>query len=75
MWQKYQTYTGGEELFGLTVTDYPDIVRIRKELSLLQKLYMLYNSVMDSIDSYFDILWVEVDIEKINNELMDFQNK
>lgn len=59
----------------MAVTDYPDIVRIRKELNLLQKLYMLYNSVMDSIDSYFDILWVEVDIEKINNELMDFQNK
>ena len=59
----------------MVVTDYPDIVRIRKELSLLQKLYLLYNTVMDSIDSYFDILWVEVDIEKINNELQDFQNK
>ena len=30
---------------------------------------------MDSIDSYYDILWVEVDIEKINSELMEFQNK
>ena len=30
---------------------------------------------MDSIDGYFDILWSEVDIEKINNELMDFQNR
>ena len=59
----------------MAVTDYPDIVRIKKELSLLQKLYNLYNMVMDSVDSYFDILWVEVNIEKINNELLDFQNK
>ena len=59
----------------MTVTQYPDIVRIRKELNLLQKLYGLFNAVMDSIDGYYDILWSEVDIEKINNELMDFQNK
>lgn len=75
LWSKYQTYTGGEELFGMMVTDYPDIVRIRKELNLLQKLYSLFNAVMDSIDGYFDILWLEVDIEKINNELIDFQTK
>lgn len=59
----------------MTVTDYPDVVRIRKELNLLQKLYGLFNTVMDSIDGYFDILWTEVDIDKINNELIDFQNK
>ena len=41
----------------------------------MQKLYGLFNVVNESIDGYFDILWSEVDIEKINNELMDFQNK
>ena len=75
LWQKFQIYSDGEELFGLTVTDYPDLARIKKELNLLQKLYGLYNTVMDSIDGYYDILWTEVDIEKINNELLDFQNK
>ena len=75
LWRKYQIYTDGEELFGLPVTQYEDLVRIKKEFNLLQKLYGLYNTVMDSIDGYFDILWTEVDIEKINNELLDFQNK
>lgn len=75
LWSKHRTYTGGEELFGMAVTDYPDIIRIKKELALLQKLYGLYNTVMDSIDGYFDILWTDVDIQKINNELLDFQNK
>ena len=75
LWRKYQIYSDGEELFGLPVTDYNDLTRIKKEFNLLQKLYGLYNNVMDSIDGYYDILWVDVDIEKINNELLDFQNK
>lgn len=75
LWRRFQTYSAGEDLFGLPVTDYPSLMRIRKELNLLQKLYGLYNSVMISINGYFDIVWVEVDIEKINNELLDFQNR
>lgn len=66
---------GGEELFGLTVTEYPNLQRIRKELGLLQKLYNLYNSVIDNVNGYYDILWQEIDIEKINNELMEYQNR
>ncbi|XP_074645893.1 dynein axonemal heavy chain 5-like [Tubulanus polymorphus] len=75
LWRKYQTYSGGEELFGLPVTEYPDLQRIRKELNLLQKLYQLYNSVLETVNGYYDIAWTEIDIEAINNQLLDFQNK
>lgn len=75
LWRKYTTYSGGEELFGLTVTQYPELQRIRKELNLLQKLYQLYNIVLENVNGYQDIPWVEIDIEKINNELLDFGNK
>lgn len=75
LWRKYQTYSGGEELFGLEVTEYPEIQRIRKELNLLQKLYQLYNVVLEKVRSYYDIPWVEIDIDKINGELVDFQNR
>ena len=75
LWRKYQTYSGGEELFGLEVTEYSELQRIRKELNLLQKLYQLYNNVIDRVNGYYDIVWVELDIEKINTELIDFQNK
>lgn len=75
LWRKYQIYSEGETLFGLPVTDYEELVRIKKEFNLLQKLYSLYNAVVDCVDGYFDILWADVDIEKINNELLDFQNK
>lgn len=75
LWRQYDTYGGGEQLFGLPQTEYPMLVRTKKELGLLQKLYGLYTAVMDSISGYFDILWTEVDIEKINGELLDFQNR
>ena len=75
LWRRFQTYSGGEVLFGLQQTDYPKLASIRKELNLLQKLYNLYNTVMDSVDGYYDVLWSEVDTEKINLELLDFQTK
>ncbi|XP_077975281.1 dynein axonemal heavy chain 8-like [Styela clava] len=75
LWRKFQTYNAGEELFGLQVTEYPHLQRSKKELNLLQKLYGLYNAVMKSINGYYDILWLEVDIDKINQELLDFQNR
>lgn len=60
LWSKYQTYSGGEKLFGMQITEYPDLQAVRKELGLLQKLYGLYNTVIDTVDGYYDILWTEV---------------
>jgi len=75
LYKKFLTYTGGEELFGLPVTEYPELLKIKKELNLLQKLYGLYNAVIDTVHGYYDILWADINIEKINNELLEFQNK
>lgn len=75
IYRKFITYSGGEELFGLPVTDYPDLQRIRKQLSLLQKLYQLYNSVLDTVNGYYDLAWADVDIDSINQQLLDFQNR
>ncbi|EMP33916.1 Dynein heavy chain 8, axonemal [Chelonia mydas] len=75
LWRKYITFSGGEELFGLSVTEYPELQKIRRELTLLQKLYGLYNSVNANISGYYEIFWSDLDIEKINSELLDFQNR
>ena len=63
LWRRFQTYSEGEKLFGLSSTPYPELDRIRKELNLLQKLYGLYNIVMDSVDGYYDILWTEASVK------------
>uniref|UniRef100_A0A8C4H121 Dynein, axonemal, heavy chain 5 n=1 Tax=Dicentrarchus labrax TaxID=13489 RepID=A0A8C4H121_DICLA len=75
LFRKYTTYTGGEELFGLPVTQHPQLLEIRKQLTLLQKLYGLYNNVIETVNGYYDILWADIHIEKINNELLDFQTR
>ena len=75
IYRRYTTYSGGEDLFGMPITEYPEIQSIRKELNLLQKLYGLYNDVNLKVDGYFDIPWMEVNIEKINLELQEFQNR
>jgi len=75
LWRKYVTYSGGEQLFGLEVTDYPELHRVRRELNLLQKLYGLYNDVLEKVGGYYDTPWHDIDIDVINTELIDFQNK
>ena len=75
LWRKYVTYSGGEQLFGLEVTEYPELQRVRKELNLLQKLYGLYNDVLEKVGGYYDTPWHDIDIDVINTELIDFQNK
>ncbi|XP_067209496.1 dynein axonemal heavy chain 8 [Linepithema humile] len=75
LWERYETYSSGESLFGIEVTEYPALQHRKREINLLQKLYTLYLQVMRTIDGYYDILWSEIDIESIIAELADFQNK
>lgn len=73
--RKWDTYSAGEELFSLPVTQYPQLVRIKRELKLLQQLYSLYNDVLAKRSSYFDQLWSEVDLVRMQADMIEFQNK
>lgn len=75
LYHKHVIYSQGEDLFGLPKTEEPELLRVRKELNLLQKLYGLYNSVNTIIDGYNELSWSEVDCEKINAELTELQNR
>ncbi|CAD1473088.1 unnamed protein product [Heterotrigona itama] len=75
LWEKYQTYSSGESLFGIEITDYPALHQRKREINLLQKLYSLYLQVIRTIDNYYEIPWSEIDIESIMTELADFQNR
>ncbi len=75
LWRKNSQLTNGQQLFGMPPGESPELASIKKELNLLQKLYRLYNDVIDRVASYYDILWKDVNIEEINNELLEFQNR
>lgn len=75
LWKKHSEYSVGEELFGLPHTDQPELNNIKKEINLLQKLYKLYNDVIESVKGYKEILWAEINIEDVNNELIEFGNR
>ena len=75
LWNQHVGYTVGEELFGLDHIDQPSLNVIKKELNLLQRLYKLYNDVIDSVNGYYKILWNQVDVEEINSQLMEFGNR
>jgi dynein heavy chain len=36
LWRKYETYSGGEELFGIPVTNYNDLQRIKKVINTFE---------------------------------------
>ena len=75
LWRKHSSYSVGEDLFGLNHTEQPELNAIKKELNLLQRLYKLYNDVIDSVNGYYNIIWIEINVEEINNELMEFGNR
>ncbi|PAA70380.1 hypothetical protein BOX15_Mlig025839g1 [Macrostomum lignano] len=69
LFRKYNTLSGGEELFGLQVSSYPDLERIKKELGLLTKLYNLYNDVINTVSAFYDIQFADIDVDQISSEL------
>lgn len=75
LYHKHTIYSQGEELFGLPKTEEHELQRVKKEMTLLQKLYGLYTNVNTIINSYYELSWSEVDCEKINAELTDLQNR
>lgn len=75
LWEQYERYANGEKLFGLPLSEYPTLFEKKKQMNLLSKLYSLYSQVMRSIDGYYDVLWVDVDIDAITNEIQEFQNR
>eukprot|EP00760_Papus_ankaliazontas_P006643 PhM_4_TR1311/c1_g1_i1/m.52782/K10408/DNAH; dynein heavy chain, axonemal len=73
--RKWNTYAAGEELFGLNVNTYPELVRTKKELQLLDQLYSLYTTVDQRVKSYEELLWCELNFDAIIDEVAGFQSQ
>ncbi|XP_077138122.1 dynein axonemal heavy chain 8 isoform X2 [Ranitomeya variabilis] len=75
LWRRCVTYSSGEQLCGLPVTEYEILRKRRTELGRLQKLYGLYEVVMKSINEYNETVWSDVNVQSITAELKDYQEK
>ena len=72
--RKMESYNGGEELFALPITAYPDIVQTEKELKLADQLFALYVDVLGTINEWKGVLWVDVarNITEMNDKIEAF---
>jgi dynein heavy chain, axonemal len=58
--RKMESYRGGEELFALPLTDYPDLEKTNKELKLADQLFSLYVDVLGTLNDWKSVLWIDV---------------
>ena len=75
--EKWKKIADGEHLFGLPVTRYADLIVTKKELELLENLYVLHDNVIQSLKSYKRMKWKELidRLPEIIQEIDMLQNK
>ena len=75
--RKWDGYSAGEELFGITVTQYPQLEQTEKEINLLDRLYSLYVDAITTINGYGDMLWADVmeQLDGMIEQTTSFQSK
>lgn len=57
--RKMESYQGGEELFAMPITDYPDMLQINRDLQLADQLFTLYTDVLTTLNDWKQVLWVD----------------
>ena len=72
--RKYKSYFSGENLFGLPITEYPELVQTKGELEKLDKLYTLYSKVTETITKWHECPWSEIkeEIDKMKDTIENF---
>jgi len=73
--RKWVNYSSGEELFGLTVTQYPELEKTEQEIQMLDRLYSLFVTVITTINGYGEFFWVDVmtQIDAMSEQVLQFQ--
>ena len=74
--RKWTAYSEGQKLFGLPVTEYPELVKTKQELQLLEKLYGLYTEVINTVSDFKEVLWADVkdELDMMTTKISEFQN-
>lgn len=64
--RKMEMYRAGEELFALRPTRFNEVIKIRKDITLIDQLYSLYIDVNTSLKTWSSISWSNI-LEQISN--------
>eukprot|EP01042_Synura_sphagnicola_P000006 gene6-7_t len=72
--RKMDMYKAGEELFALRPTRFNELVKTRKEITLLDQLYSLFVDVNQSINQWKAFMWNEVanHVEAMNDAMTTY---
>ncbi len=75
--RKFDLYRGGEELFTLSRTEYPDLDVTVREVGLCDQLFGLYGSLMEAVGEWKEVPWnsVAANIEKMIESMENFVAK
>jgi len=65
----YKVNKRGEDLFGLQNQEYPALQKTKKEIQNLNKLYHLYNQVIETTSSWEEQTWGDFD----HNQIKDWE--
>ncbi|XP_076452214.1 dynein axonemal heavy chain 10-like [Babylonia areolata] len=72
MEQKRQDYTNAEKLFELPITRYPQLMKVQKEMNALEAIYNLYNAQKVARDHWSETLWVNLNIQQLQDGIEGF---
>jgi dynein heavy chain len=62
-------------LFGLPVTEFNELDRLKSEIQYLNRLYDLYEVYVDFNQTLRDRSWHSVDLDEVANEMSDLLGK
>ncbi|KAL0227597.1 hypothetical protein RCL1_003741 [Eukaryota sp. TZLM3-RCL] len=60
-----------EKLFGLAISSYPELSKIRDEINNLNKIFTFYLKVQQQIDSWSSLSWSGLNLSVLEDELED----
>ena len=72
--RKHELYRGGEEMFALPFSEYPDLDRTRKDVNIASQLFDLYVDVIRSINEWKTLPWATLsnDIEEMTSQMESY---
>ncbi|CAM4852615.1 unnamed protein product [Rotaria socialis] len=67
-----QELTNAEKLFNLSISSYPELYIIQKEMKNLEKLYQLYEQQLKTRQQWSETLWRDLDVQLLIDGIENF---